>query len=246
MNRHILLSFCIAFSASTLAVAQTSASPTPVSLPRTPLSAVTPTTLPRNPKRHDQFMFRITQGDIGVLFLGDSITDFWPKAGEWSWLKFAPSNPADFGVSGELTEDVIWRITNGELKGIHPKVVVLMIGTNNIGHYRDEKPEWTAAGIAKIVEILRRDLPDSKILLLGVFPRGAAQNPYRAQITEINKTISKLDDGKTVRFLDIGHVFLDANGNIPADVMPDGLHPNGHGYDLWFAAMNPLFTEMIK
>jgi beta-glucosidase len=191
-------------------------------------------------------MERITQGNIGLLFLGDSITDGWPRHGEWSWLKFAPYQPADFGVSGERTEDVLWRIMNGELDGIDPKVVILMIGTNNLGQCRDEKSEWTAAGIEKIVETIHQKLPHTKVLLLGVFPRGAKNDPFRAKIAEMNKTISKLDDGKSTRFLDIGNAFLDANGNIPIDVMPDGLHPNAHGYDLWYAAMNPLLTEMLK
>jgi lysophospholipase L1-like esterase len=260
MNKHLRHSCLIALSASTLAMAQTNtlvapasvqatqplASPTPPLVPRTPLTAVTPTDKPRNPRRHAEFLYRITQGNIGLLFLGDSITDGWPRHGEWSWLKFAPYQPADFGVSGERTEDVLWRIMNGELDGIDPKVVILMIGTNNLGQCRDEKSEWTAAGIEKIVETIHQKLPHTKVLLLGVFPRGAKNDPFRAKIAEMNKTISKLDDGKSTRFLDIGNAFLDANGNIPIDVMPDGLHPNAHGYDLWYAAMNPLLTEMLK
>ena len=98
---------------------------------RTEESAVTP--VDRNPLRHAQFLYRLKEGKVGLLFLGDSITDGWPRGGEWTWLKFAPYEPADFGVSGERTEDVLWRITNGELDGISPKVTVLMIGTNNVG-----------------------------------------------------------------------------------------------------------------
>jgi len=228
-------------ASSTYAQAPTS-KPTP--LPRTPESACNP--VPRNPARHEQFLNRIKQGEVGLLFLGDSITDSWPKAGEWSWLKFAPYKPADFAVSGECTEDVLWRITHGELEGINPKVTVLMIGTNNIGHYQDEKAEWTAAGIQKIVETVHQKLPDTKVLLLGVFPRATSNSPMRQKIAAINQIIRKLDDGKKTRFLDIGTVFLDAQGEIPKEVMPDGLHPSGHGYDLWYAAMNPLLTEMLK
>jgi len=192
-------------------------------------------------------MNRINQGDIGVLFIGDSITDGWPRVGEWSWLNYAPYKPANFGVNGERTEDVIWRLTNGELKGIHPKLVVLQIGTNNIGQCRDEKPEWAAAGITKIVELLRRELPQSRILLIGLLPRERSGDPHlNDKIAEINRIISKLDDGKNVRYLDVGPVFLDGNGKIAKGVMLDGLHPNAHGYDLWYEAMNPLFSEMIN
>ena len=214
--------------------------------PRTPESAITPTSVARNPGRHVQFMSRITQGDVGLLFLGDSITDFWPRKGQGSWQKFAPYKPADFGISGERTEDVLWRITNDELNGIHPKVTVLMIGTNNIGHFRDEKPEWAAAGVRKIVETIHQKLPETKVLLLAVFPRATSGSPARAKVNEINQIIAKLDDGKKTRFLDIGKVFLDPKGEIPKDVMPDALHPNAHGYDLWYEAMNPLLTEMLK
>src|SRR5687768_6223587 len=97
--------------------------------PRTEADAVTPAIKDRH--RHDMFLYRITQGDVGLLFLGDSITDGWPRSGEWSWLKFAPYKPANFGIGGDRTEHLLWRITNGELDGIKPKVTVLMIGTNN-------------------------------------------------------------------------------------------------------------------
>ena len=113
----------------------------------------------RNPMRHAQFLNRIKDGRLDLLFLGDSITDNWPRIGESSWMKLAPYNPADFGISGERTEDVLWRITNGELDGIAPKVTVLMIGTNNIGQHKDEKPEWTVAGIRKVVATIHEKLP---------------------------------------------------------------------------------------
>ncbi|MCX6967593.1 MAG: GDSL-type esterase/lipase family protein [Verrucomicrobia bacterium] len=241
----------LAIVASAIAFASPSANaqaptPKPTPLPRTPEIACNPAASVRNPARHEQFLNRIKQGEVGLLFLGDSITDFWPKAGEWSWLKFAPYKPADFAVSGERTEDVLWRITNGELEGIHPKVTVIMIGTNNIGHYQDEKPEWVAAGVQKIVETVHQKLPDTKVLLLGVFPRATSNSPVRQKIAAINQIIRKLDDGKKTRYLDIGKVFLDAQDEIPKDVMSDGLHPCAHGYGLWYDAMNPLLTEMLK
>ncbi len=218
-------------------------SPTPKP-PRTPESAVTPGR--ENLRRHAQFMDRIKDGPVGLLFLGDSITDGWPRIGELTWLRFAPHQPANFGISGETTEQVLWRITNGELDGIQPKAVVIMIGTNNVGQFRDEKPEWAAAGIKKIIDTVRQKLPESKILLLGVFPRGKKDSDPRAKVNAINAIISGYADGASVRYLDIGPKFLDADGEIPADVMPDLLHPSAKGYSLWFEAMNPTLQELLK
>lgn len=212
--------------------------------PRKPEDAITPAV--KNPERHDKFLERIKQGDIDLVFLGDSITDGWPRGGEKSWLKFAPYKPANFGISGDRTEHVLWRITNGELDGIHPKLVVIMIGTNNIGQNADEKPEWAAAGVKKIVDTVREKLPKAKILLLAVFPRGEAASAQRKAVGEINEIIVKLADDKTVRYLDIGKVFLNDQGEIPADVMPDKLHPNAHGYDLWYDAMGKTVAEMMS
>ena len=213
----------------------------PAASPRTPESAQTPEI--KGLDRHKDFLFRITQGDVGLLFMGDSITDFWPSRGQYSWLKFAPYNPADFGISADKTEHVLWRIENGELDGIHPKVMVLMIGTNNDGV---DQPEWIASAIARIVAVTHDKLPATKVLLLGVFPRGKHGNQAAVVNQQVNGIISKLDNGSTVRYLDIGKVFLDANGDVPPEMMPDGLHPNPHGYDLWYAAMKPLLDQMMK
>lgn len=200
----------------------------------------------KDPHRHANFLYRIKQGPINLLFIGDSITDGWPRDGEHSWLKFAPYQPADFGISGDRTEHVLWRLENGELDGISPKVIVLMISTNNIGHFQDERPEWAAAGVAKIVKTIQSKLPSTRILLLGVFPRGDKQAPERARVSAINQIISKLDDGSKVRYLDIGKAFMDENGELPADIMPDKLHLSPKGYDLWYDAINPLLAEMMK
>jgi lysophospholipase L1-like esterase len=213
--------------------------------PRTPADAVTPAI--KNPERHEKFLARIKQGPIGLLFLGDSITDFWPRRGKDSWAKFAPYQPADFGISGDRTEHVLWRITHGELDGIHPKVTVIMIGTNNVGHFKDETPEWAAAGVKKIVEMVHEKLPDTKVLLLGVFPRGASsKDVLRQKVVAINSIIAKLDDGQKTRYLDISETLLDADGDLPKEIMPDALHPNAKGYDVWYDAMWPTLEKMLK
>jgi beta-glucosidase len=213
-------------------------------LPRTPADAITPAV--KNPERHEKFLARIQQGPVGLLFLGDSITDAWPRRGKPSWDKLAPYQPADFGISGDRTEHVLWRITHGELDGIDPKVVVIMIGTNNVGHFTDEKPEWAAAGVKKILDIVHQKLPKAKVLLLAVFPRGAKASDLRCKVEAINCIISKFGDGRRTVYLDIGKVFLDANGELPKDVMPDALHPNEHGYDLWYDAMRPTLEKLLK
>jgi len=105
------------------------------------------TAVAKDLERHAQFLERAKQGDIDLLFLGDSITDRWPRVGEESWVKLAPFKPADFGVEGDCTEHLLWRIEHGELDAISPKVVVVLIGSNNVFYFPDEKPEWTAAGI---------------------------------------------------------------------------------------------------
>jgi lysophospholipase L1-like esterase len=214
--------------------------------PRTPDSAVTPNE--RNPKRHEKFLKIAAAGNIGLLFIGDSILDILPSNGPKTWAKFAPYHPADFGVGGELTEDVLWRLENGELDGINPKVVVLLIGTNNLGW--GDKPEWVAAGITKIVGLIRQKLPESKILLLGIFPR-QDQGPakialYAQEVPATNQIIAKLDDGRHIRYLDIGSKFLDAEGKIPHDVMRDKLHPTAKGDEIWYDAMWPTLEEMLK
>lgn len=213
--------------------------------PRTPESSTTPNN--RNQKRHDGFLARIKQGPVGLLFLGDSITDGWPGRSKDTWAKFAPYQPANFGISGERTEDVLWRITNGELDGIDPKAVVIMIGTNNIGHFGDEKPEWVAAGVKKILEVVHEKLPKAKILLLGVFPRGATkEDGKRQRVDAINALIKNFADGKVVTWLDVGPKFLDTQGNLPKEIMPDALHPNAQGYQVWFDTMWPVLEPMLK
>jgi len=212
--------------------------------------------------RHEGFLkdkaAALAKGPIQFVAIGDSITDGWrgtPKpedpiqrGGKPVWDKtFGSYNPYNIGIGGDRTQHVLWRIENGELDGLvpNPKLAMLMIGTNNMANPDDEA---IAQGVIKCVEAIRAKLPATKILLLAIFPRSPkATDPARARLKHINEIIAKLDDGgKTVRFLDIGTKFLDANGDIPIDIMPDALHPNSKGYQIWADAVQPVVAEMMK
>jgi lysophospholipase L1-like esterase len=202
-------------------------------------------------KMHESFLQRTKEGPVGLLFLGDSITAGWTKAPE-VWRKYYEKyQPANFGIGGDRTEHVLWRILNGELEGIDPQVVVLMLGTNNTG---SNDADQIAAADVKIVQTIRSKLPRAKVLVLGIFPRGPRKNrdgtmddgvKMMAIIQAVNAKLAKLDDGEMVRYLDIGDKFL-VNGKIPDDVMPDQLHPNAKGYEIWASAMQPTLEAMMK
>ena len=200
---------------------------------------------------HESFLKRAKDGPIGVLFLGDSITEGWARSAgaQAIWDKYyGKDQPANFGIGGDQTQHVLWRIDNGELDGISPKVLVLMIGTNNI-HY---SADHILAGDTRIVEEIHAKLPNTKLLLLGIFPRGAkASDPnvdeMRQKIKTVNQGLAKLDDGgKTTRYLDIGDKFLDAEGNIDPSIMKDALHPTAKGYQIWADAMQTTLDDLLK
>jgi lysophospholipase L1-like esterase len=199
-------------------------------------------------QKHELFLRRGKEGKIGVLFLGDSITEGWGTRGREVWAEnYGKLDPANFGIGGDKTQHVLWRIDNGELDGISPKVVVLMIGTNNIGYL----PEDILAADTKIVQEIHQKLPDTKLLLLGIFPRGADPNDpkvaaMRETIKTVNQGLAKLDDGDKTRYLDIGDKFLDADSKLSKDIMPDALHPNAKGYVIWAKTMQPLLDQMMQ
>jgi beta-glucosidase len=213
-----------------------------------PNTAIMPSLAAGFVAKHQANLEVAKQGDATLLFMGDSITDFWRNpegayAGKPVLDKyFGQWKVANFGIAGDTTQGVLYRLQDGEGQGFKPKAVMLMIGTNNTG--RNSAAE-IAEGVGAIVLALQNSFPDAKILLLGIFPRGRATDPVRGTIAEINKTISKLHDGTRVHYLDIGAGFLDADGNIPQDVMSDGLHPTGKGYEIWAKAVIAPLTAMM-
>lgn len=204
-------------------------------------------------KRHERFLkdkeALLKKGPIELVFIGDSITDLWRSRGKDVFEKnYAKFNTYNIGISGDRTQHVLWRIDNGELDGLtpNPKVAQIMIGTNNLKPNPSNKE--IAAGVTKIVREVHEKLPQTKILLLAIFPRGEKPtDPLRARIKSINETLAKLDDGgKTVKFLDIGDKFLEPDGTLPKSVMPDSLHPNEKGYEIWADATRPALEEMMR
>jgi lysophospholipase L1-like esterase len=191
---------------------------------------------------HKSFLAQTKKGPIDLLFLGDSITQGWNENTVWQRF-YRPRRAANFGIGGDRTQHVLWRIQNGELDGIEPKVTVLMIGTNNL---HDDTPDEIAQGIRTIVAELRSRLPKTKVLLLGVFPRSPKPDVARDRIKSINEKIAPLDDGSHVRFLDTGKAFLNPDGTISPDVMPDYLHLSTKGYRIWADAMEPTLWSMLN
>jgi len=211
-------------------------------------SAIIPSLLPFFRTKHEDNVAIAKKGNIDLLFMGDSITDFWRNAdGDYAGKPvfdkyFGDKKAANFGIAGDTTQGVVYRLQNGEGQGFAPKAVMLMIGTNNTA--RNTAPE-IAEGIGAVVLELRKDFPDAKILLLGVFPRGPANNPLRGVVKEINQSIAKLNDDEHVFYLDIGEKFLDSDGQIPTDVMKDGLHPSTKGYEIWAEAVKEPLAKML-
>ncbi len=214
-----------------------------------PNSATIPSLAPNFQKKHQANLEVAKQGNIDVLFMGDSITDFWRNpeglyAGKPVLDKyFGDLKVANFGIAGDTTQGVLYRLQHGEGQGFSPKAVMLMIGTNNT--IRNTAPE-IAEGVGAVVLELQKDFPKAKILLLGIFPRGSASDPVRTTIAEINSIISKLHDGERVYYLDIGAKFLDASGNISKEIMSDALHPTTKGYEIWAEAVKEPLANLMK
>ena len=210
-------------------------------------------------KRHESFNETSKKGEAQLVFLGDSITQGWEGNGKAVWAeKWAPLKAANFGIGGDRTEHVIWRLQNGNFDGIKPKLVVLMIGTNNTGHQGrpaaehggivyTSSAEQTAEGVKTILDILAKKLPETKVLLLGIFPRGATKDDaMRKQNVATNNLISAFADGKRVSYMDIGNAFLQPDGTLPKEIMPDLLHLNAKGYEMWAAAIEGKVAELMK
>ena len=187
-----------------------------------------------------------TAGDkASILFIGDSITQGWEGEGKEVWSRYySPRQAINLGIGGDRTQHVLWRLDNGNLTGLKPKAAVVMIGTNN-SNGEDNTVAEIAEGVSAIVRKLRTALPETRVILLGIFPRGEKPNPQRGKLAQINQILQKLDDGRHVFFLDIGHRFLTTDGTLPKELMPDFLHLSPLGYQVWAEAIEPRLAFLV-
>ena len=226
------------FAAPTTAETAASA---PIPRPARPATQPDPTWV----QFHAEFVAQAKTGQAQLLFLGDSITRGWRSAADVWESHFGTFTPANFGIGGDRTEHVLWRLQHGELEGISPKLAVLLIGTNNTA--RVDKPEDTAAGVKAILETIAQKSPNTTVLLLSVLPRGAdATDAKRINNDKLNALIAKFDDGKKVKYLDITGKFLAADGTlVPGAYQKDDLHLDHKGYEIFAEAITPTITELM-
>ena len=198
--------------------------------------------------RHQDKLAEITRvKDSQIVFIGDSITQGWEKEGASLWQRHYKQYKAiNLGYGGDRTENVLWRLQHGEVDGLKPKVAVLMVGTNNTGH-RQEDPKTTAAGVKRILDELRQRLPATKILLLAIFPRDEFADGAARRINDgVNALLPGFADKRHIFFLNVNQAFLDKDGVLSREIMPDLLHPNEAGYARWVAAMRPTLQQLMR
>ena len=204
---------------------------------------------------HKQINKEVASQKVDLLFVGDSITHWFRKmpwhnektCGMNVWRDYyVKRNAVNTGIMADKTQHVLWRLKNGNLKNIHPKLAVVMIGTNNNAH--KETPQQTADGIRAIIEYIHEKCPKTKILLLGIFPRGKTlEDKGRIQNEKVNKIISRYNYlYPFLTYLDIGKVFLNDDGTVNKDLLHDYLHPNAAGYEVWAKTMEPTIEKLMK
>jgi lysophospholipase L1-like esterase len=187
---------------------------------------------------------RAEKGDVDVMFLGDSITEMWPKA-IWE-ANFGRFKPANFGIGGDHTGNVLWRLQNPAIASLKPKLIVLLIGVNNI-NLCNEGPEEVFGGIQAVVATLRKQYPSARILLNAVLPEGELPDaPVRQRVVALDKMVATLGDGKNIFFHDYGPRFIGADGKLSAENQPDFLHLSEKGYRIWADAMRPDIEQLLK
>jgi lysophospholipase L1-like esterase len=200
---------------------------------------------------HRQLLEKRTKGKIDVYFVGNSITRRWGATdypqllANWK-ANFFGWNAADFGWGADKIQNMLWRLENGELDGVNPKVIVILAGTNNVGTQPggDEKIADIARGLRALVDLCRRKAPNATIILTGIFPRND-NTAVIPEIDRINAELSRFADGKTIRFININDKLADKDGSLFEGMMGDKLHPTVKGYQIWADALKPLLTELL-
>lgn len=198
-------------------------------------------------ERHQAAVAATDRGGFEVAFLGDSITQGWEGAGKEAWERtFAPMRAANFGFSGDRTEHVLWRLANGELVGAKPKAVVIMIGTNNLGHGSSD-PAQTSQGVRAVCDAILAASPDTKILLLAILPRGReADDRLRLATAAASHSFANRADGRSVVFADTGGAFVRQDGTLKTILMPDLLHLSPEGYAVWAKAIETPLRRLLQ
>jgi lysophospholipase L1-like esterase len=187
---------------------------------------------------------REASGPVDLIFVGDSITQGWEGNGRSRWdADFAPLGAMNLGVGGDRTEHVLWRLQEAPLTPLAPKAVVLLIGTNNLGH-GSSNAEETLLGVRRVIETLRDQCPQATIVVCGILPRGNRFNAMRGDICQINQVLDRLDDGRTI-VVDFGERFVAIDGAIPVELMPDYLHLSPAGYGIWADAILPVIRPLL-
>ena len=202
-----------------------------------------PMTKPGWMERHESMNAKAKQGNIDLIYIGDSIVQRYEGVGKPVWDHYyTPRKALNLGISGDRTQHVLWRLDHGNIDGISPKLAIVMIGQNNGGH--NTAPE-IAEGVTEVVKRIRNKLPNTKILLLGIFQRREKPTPERAVLAEANETISKLADSTSIHYMDINSVFVQPDGTIPASLMPDFEHPSELGFKRWAEAIEAKVAELM-
>jgi lysophospholipase L1-like esterase len=188
---------------------------------------------------HQRNLQKTRDKNFKLCFLGDSITQGWP--GDLMNKNFGRHKPTNFGIGGDRAENVLWRLNHGELAGTSPKVIVLLLGTNNSGMNTAGE---VALGVGTVIQKLRSVVPQTKILLLSIFP--VSHKGRNAVITEANTYLAKMDDGKWIHYLDINKNFYREDGTLRDDMLADGTHLTRLGYAMWGATTAPVVAKMMK
>ena len=196
-------------------------------------------------RRHAELNEIARRGHIDLVFLGDSITQKWEDVGREIWDNYYSRRKAvNFGMGGDRTQHVLWRIEHGNFEGIHPKAIIILIGINNSNS--GNTAQEIADGVMAVVQKLREKVPESKILLLAILPsEERAENPQRVRAIAANAIFQKVADGRMIRYLDIGDRFTNQDGTISKEIMPDFLHLGPRGFELWAEAIEPVVKDLM-
>jgi beta-glucosidase len=193
--------------------------------------------------RHLSMNQRAAQGNVDLIYLGDSIVQYFNAKGKKVWDHYyAPRNALNLGISGDRTQHALWRLDHGNIDGISPKLAIVMIGQNNGGH---NTPKEISDGVTLVVETIRKKLPDTKILLLAIFYRREKPTEERLVFDEANATIAKLEDHRKIFYMNLNRIFLLPDGNISKELMPDYEHPSPLGHRVWAEAIEGKVAELM-